>query len=414
MSVSAEGKSGALRRHGALVGSIALTLLVQILVSLIAMSVPVLAPEIAADRHLDPALIGFYPAFMYGAALLVLLHSGRLLDWLGPMGLSVVCVLISGLGLLLFMLPLPSVLPYVVGACLIGFGYGPTTPASSQILGSRSPPRMASLIFSIKQTGVPIGGVLAGVLIPSLIGWTSWRSTGLLIAFGAIMLGAALWPSVRRVDREYQKTGAGKRSFLDPLRSLLAIRPLRSLAIASLTFAGMQLCLSSFLTVHLVQGVHLRLVDAGVLFAAAQTASIVGRVGWGVVADHLLSPTATMVLLGLLMAGSAVATGCFDAGWPFGLMLTICLIYGASAAGWVGVVLSEVAKFSPPGMTGVMTGAAQSFMFIGVLIGPLLFSVVLSLTGLFRDGFIAIALFTLMGAGFAARAGAGRKSGGSG
>jgi predicted MFS family arabinose efflux permease len=263
---------------------------------------------------------------------------------------------------------------------------------------------LANLIFSIKQTGVPIGGVIAGALIPSLIDWTSWRSAGLIIGFGSIAIGLALLPSIRPMDREYRKTGASSRSFLDPLRVLMAIRPLRNLAFASMAFAAMQLCLNSFLTVHLVEGVHLRLVEAGALFATAQTASIVGRVGWGVVADRVLSPTATMVLLGLLMAAAAVAVGFFDLRWPFWLMAAICAIYGASASGWVGVVLSEVSRFSPPGQAGVMTGAAQTIMFIGVLIGPLMFSAVLSVTGAFSGAFAAIAVFTLIGVGFAMRA----------
>ncbi|WP_417276298.1 hypothetical protein [Castellaniella sp.] len=47
-----------------------------------------------------------------------------------------------------------------VGALLIGLGYGPITPAH----------RM-SFVFSIKQTGVPLGGVLAGLVVPGLAQW---------------------------------------------------------------------------------------------------------------------------------------------------------------------------------------------------------------------------------------------------
>ena len=73
----------------ALVVSVVLTLLVQSLGSFVSMAVPVLAPAIATDRGLDPALIGFYPAIMYSAGLIVLLQSARLFGWFGPMKLSV-------------------------------------------------------------------------------------------------------------------------------------------------------------------------------------------------------------------------------------------------------------------------------------------------------------------------------------
>lgn len=390
--------------NGALIVSTALTLLVQSLGSLVALSVPVLWPEIAADRRLDPALIGFYPAIMYSAALFVLLQSGRLLDWLGPMGLSVACVIVAGLGLALFMVPVASLLLCVAGALLIGFGYGPITPASSQILSSRVPPRMANLIFSIKQTGVPIGGVLAGAAIPSLIAWSSWRIAGLLIASGALVTGLALLPTIAAMDRDHRPSGAGRRSFLDPLRMLMAVRPMRNLAFASLTFAAMQLCLAAFLTVHLVQTVRLSLIDAGAVFATTQIAGVAGRIGWAVLADRLLSPTATMVALGLQMAAAFTAIGCFGPGWPLWLMVGVCILCGSSGSGWVGLVLSELVRFAPPGEAGIVTAAAQIVMFIGVLIGPLLFSAVLSSTGEFRSAFVAIAAFTLIGAGFAARA----------
>jgi hypothetical protein len=49
-----------------------------------------------------------------------------------------------------------------------GLGYGPITPASSQMLARTTDPRHYALVFSIKQTGVPLGGVVAGLLVPPL------------------------------------------------------------------------------------------------------------------------------------------------------------------------------------------------------------------------------------------------------
>ena len=62
--------------------------------------------------------------------------------------------------------------PYIIclGALIIGLGYGPITPASSAILNEVTPNRIRALIFfSIKQSGVPIGGAIAGILVPSFI-----------------------------------------------------------------------------------------------------------------------------------------------------------------------------------------------------------------------------------------------------
>jgi len=85
----------------------------------------VLAPAIAADLMLDPALIGLYPAMMYSVGLVVLLQSGRLFGWFGPMQLSVACTFVLGLGLSLFVVPVGALLPCLLGAVLIGIGYAP-------------------------------------------------------------------------------------------------------------------------------------------------------------------------------------------------------------------------------------------------------------------------------------------------
>lgn len=390
----------------ALIVSVALTLLVQSLGSFVGLSVPVLAPAIAADRQIDPALIGLYPAIMYSAGLIVLLQSGRLFGWLGPMKISVSCAFVLGIGLSLFMVPGTSLLPCLLGTVLIGIGYAPLTPSSSQILSSRIPPGLANLIFSIKQTGVPLGAILAGALVPSLIDALGWRGAGLAIAGSAVAIGVLLLPTIRSMDRDFKPSRTMRRSFLDPLRGVFARPALRNLALASLTFAAMQLTLASFLTVHLVETVRLRLVDAGALFAATQAAGVVGRIAWAVIADKLISARVTLVLLGLLMTVAVAIIGWFTPEWPFWPMLIVCLVAGASSTGWNGVALSEIARFAPPGEAGTLTASVQVVMFVGILLGPLLFSAALTLSGDFHIAFVAIAVLTLIGTAFASRIGA--------
>ena len=49
-------------------------------------------------------------------------------------------------------------------------------PASSQVLGPRTTAQTAGLVMSIKQTGVPLGGVMAGALVPMLALHSGWRA----------------------------------------------------------------------------------------------------------------------------------------------------------------------------------------------------------------------------------------------
>jgi hypothetical protein len=133
---------------------------------------------------------------------------------------------------------------------------------------------------------------------------------------------------------------------------------------------------------------------------------VVGRIGWAVVADRLISARATLVLLGLLMSVAVATIGWFTPAWPFGLMLLVCVVGGASSTGWNGVALSEIARFAPPGEAGTLTASVQVLMFVGILVCPLLFSAALALSGAFPVAFATIAAMTLLGTAFAVRIGA--------
>ena len=155
----------------------------------------------------------------------------------------------------------------------------------------------------------------------------------------------------------------------------------------SFIFAGMQLTLFTYLVSYLNLGLGLTLVTAGLVFSAAQTAGIVGRIVWGAVADRLLGPRRTLAVLGLLMARRAASRS--RASRPTGAspaIVAVCAIFGASAIGWNGVYLAEVARRAPEGQVGVATGGTQFFTFLGALSGPPLFAAAMAVTGSYASG----------------------------
>ena len=148
------------------------TLTVQALVAMALLTLPVVAPVVAKDLNVSTTYLGAYVALVYFAAMIASLLGGAGVKRWGAIRLSQAGLVCSGIGLLLCAVPHPAVI--ALGALCIGTGYGPITPASSHLLIKSTPPHQLSLVFSIKQTGVPLGGMIAGALIPSLdllIGW---------------------------------------------------------------------------------------------------------------------------------------------------------------------------------------------------------------------------------------------------
>jgi len=386
--------AGGARTNFELSAAILISLLVQTAMSLFAASVPALAPAIVAERGWNPAVIAAYPVLLYVTAFLISFCIPELLYRLGGMGLGLASVMIGG-GALLLLLP-----PYGGAAALTAVGMACGTaamnPASSQVLGPRTTTRTAGLVMSIKQTGVPLGGVVAGALVPILATCSGWRGTAVeLAAFGAA-LTIVLLPSVTWLNGA---APAGKpASFrpLDPVRHLFAIRGIPALLFASLTFTGMQLCLRSFFIVYLVTEQRLGLVAAGVAFSVSQAAGMVGQVGWAAMSDRLLSVHAVMAIVGALMTAAALATAAMTPHWSFVAILVVAASYGVSAAGFLPVLLGEVARRSPPGQVGALTSGAQLFPLSGAILGPLAFGGVAAVMAM-PAAFVLAAASTLAG-----------------
>src|SRR3984957_10283375 len=102
------------------------------------------------------------------------------------MRLVQLCLVACRLGIVLVA---SAQLPLVILAGIIlGLGYGPVTPASSHILVRQSPAGRRALIFSIKQTGVPLGGVLAGGIVPVLILAVGWGLSAVAVGAAGIVV----------------------------------------------------------------------------------------------------------------------------------------------------------------------------------------------------------------------------------
>ncbi len=70
-------------------------------------------------------------------------------------------------------------------------------------------------------------------------------------------------------------------------------------------------------------------------------------------------------------------------------LLVLAAVFGATAIGWNGVQLAEVARHSPPGEAGAITGATGFIGFSGIVVGSPLFGFLAAATGDYRTGFIA-------------------------
>ena len=140
----------------------------------------VVAPLVIAELHADPAWIGVYYGISATASLLVQMGCGSFIVRYGALRMSQVALVLLGGGMALA--AEGGLLGIGASAIVSGGGGAVSTPTSSQLLGRVSPPRVAPLVFSIKQTAVPMGLLISGMLGPALAGALRWRGAVLAIA----------------------------------------------------------------------------------------------------------------------------------------------------------------------------------------------------------------------------------------
>ena len=138
------------------------------------------------------------------------------------------------------------------------------------------------------------------------------------------------------------------------------------------------------------------LVLAGLVMSVSQVASVIWRVMWGWVADRMLSRRVMLGLLGLGMGLSALVTLAASPAWPMPLLFFFAAVFGATAVGWNGVFLAEVARLAPPGQTSQATGGCMFFTFLGVVVTPPLFSQALSFGSSYGAAFAAFGVPALL------------------
>ncbi len=361
-------------------GPLAATLAVQTLATAAAYSIPAVAPVVARDLGISPALVGFYISIVYGVGIFSALFSPPIVH---ARGATRVCqaILLSTIAMLLTAAT-GSLTAVVLGAGAMGLAYGASAPASTHLLVPLTPPAHMNMVLSIRQIGVPLGGMLAGLIMPPLVLRVGWQ-TALLVQLGPVLILMAVLEWKRRGwDAPASGENAPRaQGFLQPLRLLHGSGPLRRLCFAAFVYSGLQLCFIVFMTTHLTSVVGFDLIHAGQALAAYQLSGVITRPIWGWLADHVLAARWLLSLQGLIMCVAAVLAGQFAPDWPPAMVLAVCAVAGATASGFTGIAYGEYARIGGAQRTEA-TGLGSAFMFSGVMVIPAVMSgSVLSLGG---------------------------------
>jgi MFS family permease len=372
------------------------TIAVQTLATMALYSLPTLAPEVARDLHVNGALVGGFVATAYGVGIISALLSPGLIRRYGGVR-ATQAVLLAAVGMLLLAASSFGVAGLAFAAVVLGLGYGAAAPASTHLLVPHTPRSVFNLVMSLRQIGVPLGGVAAALMLPPLVLVFGWRGS-LLIELIPVCLLIVSMELPRRtwdLDRDPAVNPWG-RTLLQPFRLLRDRRILR-LSASCFIYSGLQLCFVAFMTVHLTTVAGFNLVRAGQVLAIYQVAGAISRPIWGWIADRYLTPTRTLAIHGAGMAVAAILTGQFGPEWPAADVLAVALLAGCTAGGYTGVAYAEYASLGGTRRTE-SSGLGTALMFSGGLLIPPLFGASVTYLGGYAVTYRAIAILALASA----------------
>jgi MFS family permease len=316
-----------------------------------------LAPKLQEEFDFSRGEIGLLIALVSVGSALASRRAGTLTDSVGPVRVLAVSLVFFA-GAILVAAAAPVAVLFMVAVFAGGLAYGGINPPTNVVVAGRMEGRLG-FFMSVKQTGVPVGGFLAGVVLPPIAIWVSWRFafafaavTALAVAGStALLRGAAV---LRSTDAAGDEAGPSRRERI-------------SMGFYGFVMAGAQWVFVTYLVLYLTDGGGFSLQAAGLVLALAMAASVGGRLFWGWLSDlpgRRVSALLWASMLALTML-TAVASGIDGvAVWP------VATLTGAALVGWNGAFHALIAERAGAGGIGRLSGEMMAVVFGGCVVFP--------------------------------------------
>jgi MFS family permease len=395
--------------------TLASTLAVQTLATLVLTAPSVLAPAVAPSLGQSADRVGLFVGLAYLIAMLSGLGSGAWVARIGAVRLAQVAMIACALGAIAIAAGQPLAL--LAAALAIGFGYGVINPATTTLLARHAPISKRGLFFSIKQTGVPLGVAAAGLLMPAGLALVGWQASLALAGLGCLLLAVVMRPLVATLEVPAPATAksapehsneASRARWYSGLAIVLREPALRRLSFASFSFAFTQLCFTTFLVSYLKLELGQSLATAAAVLAGSQAISTASRIAWGHAADRWIRPSVLLASLGIAMGLACAVLGLLDytghagvsdaagTGASLAWVIAAAVFCAATIMGWNGVFFAELARQAGRHDMATLAGASQFITFAGSMGGPVIFAEVIRLGGSYGGAYLALAGLPLL------------------
>ena len=334
--------------------------------SAVFLGIPVLAPALQREYDLDLTQIGLAIAAANAGSVFTLLAWGLLADRVGERVVLAAGLTGCGAGLVGAAYA-PSFGVLVVALTLGGAAGASVNAASGRAVMSWFRREERGFALGIRQTALPIGGLLAALVLPPIEAAGGVRAGLTALAVGCFLAAAAGASGLREAPHEESElTDIGH-----PVRD----RRMWQLSVGSALVLAAQISILSFLILFLHGERGLSTAAAAGVFAVIQALGAGARIVVGRWSDEIRARIAPLRRLALgLTATLAAAAALLTA--PLLVLIPVFVVAGALSLSWNGLSFTAAAELAGRRRAGAALGFQQTALAITSAVAPPAFAAV--------------------------------------
>jgi MFS family permease len=318
------------------------------------LGIPVLAPELQAEYDLSLPEVGLVIAAFSLGSLLTLLPWGLLADRIGERW--VLCSGLAGASAALVVAAVaPSYGVFITAVTVAGALGAAVNAASGRAVMAWFVPEQRGLALGIRQTALPVGGVIAALALPPI--GEMWGLEGGLVALaaGCLVGAAAALIGLREAPAESIELG----DVTHPLKDSRIWR----LSVGSGLIAAAQISVLGFFVLFLHGERGLTIAQAGGILALTQLLGAALRIIVGRWSDHVRARVRPLRRLATGLAVSLVVVAALLEA-PLAVLLPALVVAGGLSLSWNGLAYTAVAELAGRARSGAALGFQQTALSV--------------------------------------------------
>jgi sugar phosphate permease len=371
------------------------TTFAQATLALISQGMGTLSPFFVTDLGLTKSQVGFTGGAVNLGMTLTALLAGRAVDVWGEKKVLVFGGLATA-GSIFIASFVHSFAALMAGLMFTGVWAASGTPAGSKAIMNWFPFSQRALALGIRQTALPLGGLIAALILPVIAMNFSWRMALISMSIGTL-LGAVTCQFAYKDFPETANSTSSKKggTWTDILRN----KNLLLVNLTGITYVSAQFTIVSYLVLYLHEKSALTVAVGSLFLALAHFGGIVGRVFWGYVSDTFFHGRRRPVfgLIGVIAAIIALVMLLLTPSTPLWLLGLITWSFGFTANGWNGVWITMLSEIAGKEQAGTAVGMGVTLLQFGVLTFPPLFGYLVDRSGSYEISWIGLSALIVMG-----------------